>query len=149
MTVKQALKLKNRLINDIRQLNQRVHEYNSVVEGNVRPYSVKETLSTIYGKINELTALKTQIHLANAKVYDKIFLLSELKSLVKMTKGLDCTEGSSNDYYSRRNESVIVKTSEMSILERDNEVAFLESRIDEIQEELDYHNAVTELPVEQ
>jgi hypothetical protein len=138
MTVKQALKLKNRLINDIRQLNQRVHEYNSVVEGNVRPYSVKETLSTIYG-----------IHLANAKVYDKIFLLSELKSLVKMTKGLDCTEGSSNDYYSRRNESVIVKTSEMSVIERDNEVAFLESRIDEIQDELDYHNAVTELPVEQ
>ena len=51
MTVKQALKLKNRLIGEIRQLNQRVHEYNSVVEGNVRPYSVKETLSTIYGKI--------------------------------------------------------------------------------------------------
>ncbi len=148
MTVKQALKLKNRLIGEIRQLNQRVHEYNSVVEGNVRPYSVKQTLSTIYGKINELTALKTQIHLANAKVYDKIFLLSELKSLVKMMKELDCTEGSSNEYYLRRGESVIVKTSEMSILERDNEVAFLESRIDEIQEELDYHNAVTELPVE-
>lgn len=148
MTVKQALKLKNRLIGEIRQLNQRVHEYNSVVEGNVRPYSVKETLSTIYGKINELTALKTQIHLANAKVYDKIFLLSELKSLVKMMKELDCTEGSSNEYYLRRGEATTVKTSEMSILERDNEVAFLESRIDEIQEELDYHNAVTELPVE-
>ena len=148
MTVKQALKLKNRLIGEIRQLNQRVHEYNSVVEGNVRPYSVKQTLSTIYGKINELTALKTQIHLANAKVYDKIFLLSELKSLVKMMKELDCTEGSSNEYYLRRGEATTVKTSEMSILERDNEVAFLESRIDEIQEELDYHNAVTELPVE-
>jgi len=148
MTVKQALKLKNRLINDICQLNQRLHEYNSVVEGNTRPYSAKETLSAIYGKINELTALKTQIHLANNKVYDKIFLLSELKSLVKMMKNLDCTEGSSNDYYSRRNESIIVKTSEMTILERDNEVAFLESRIDEIQDELDYHNAVTELPVE-
>lgn len=148
MTVKQALKLKNRLISEIRQLNQRVHEYNSVVEGNVRPYSVKETLSTIYGKINDLTALKTQIHLANAKVYDKIFLLSELKSLVKMMKELDCTEGSSNEYYLRRGEATTVKTSEMSILERDNEVAFLESRIDEIQEELDYHNAVTELPVE-
>ena len=148
MTVKQALKLKNRLIGEIRQLNQRVHEYNSVVEGNVRPYSVKETLSTIYGKINELTALKTQIHLANAKVYDKIFLLSELKSLVKMMKELDCTEGSSNEYYLRRGEATTVKTSEMSILERDNEVGFLESRIDEIQEELDYHNAVTELPVE-
>ena len=148
MTVKQALKLKNRLIGEIRQLNQRVHEYNSVVEGNVRPYSVKQTLSTIYGKINELTVLKTQIHLANAKVYDKIFLLSELKSLVKMMKELDCTEGSSNEYYLRRGEATTVKTSEMSILERDNEVAFLESRIDEIQEELDYHNAVTELPVE-
>lgn len=148
MTVKQALKLKNRLISDLRQLNQRLHEYNSVVEGNARPYSAKETLATIYNKIDELTVLKTQIHLANDKVYDKIFLLSELKSLVKMMKGLDCTEGSANDYYSRRNEVTIVKTSEMSILERDNEVAFLESRIDQLQDELDYHNAVTELPVE-
>lgn len=148
MTVKQALKLKNRLINDIKQLNQRLHEYNSVVEGNPRPYSAKETLASIYNKIDELTALKTQIHLANAKVYNKIFLLSELKSLVKMMKGLDCTEGAANDYYSRRNEVTTVKTSEMSILERDNEVAFLESRIDQLQDELDYHNAVTELPID-
>jgi hypothetical protein len=145
MTIKQALKLKNKLVHELNELLARLHKNNSVIEGNQRDYSTKETLAVIYTKVDELTALKTQIHQANSVVYDKIFLLSELKSVVKNLKALDCTNGISEDYYSRRNETATVKTSEITAVERDNEVKFLESRIEELQDELDYHNSVTHL----
>jgi hypothetical protein len=145
MTIKQALKLKNKLVHELNELLVRLHKNNSVIEGNQRDYSTKETLAVIYTKVDELTALKTQIHQANSVVYDKIFLLSELKSVVKNLKALDCTSGISEDYYSRRNETPTLKTSEITAVERDNEVKFLESRIEQLQDELDYHNSVTYL----
>jgi len=94
---------------------------------------------------NELIELKTKIHLANSPVYDKIFRLSELKSLVSKIKSLNCTEGTSVDYYSRRSENPPVMTAEISILERDSMVKIMEDEIESLQEELDTHNALTQI----
>jgi hypothetical protein len=143
MTIRQALKQKNKLVQELRELNARLHVNNSIIEGNVRDYSSKETLNGIYSKINELTVLKTKIHRANVPVYDKIFLLSELKSLAQGLRSLDCTNGVAEDYYSRRNDTQITKTTEISVQERDNEIKFLEARIEQIQDELDQFNATT------
>lgn len=143
MTVKQALKLKNKLVQELNELQARLQANNTVIEGNQRSYSAKETLSEIYKKVDELNFIKTKIHRANAPVYDKIFLLAELKSLVSKLKMLDCTNGVSDDYFSRRSEVQIIKNSEISVVERDNETKFLENRIEELQEELDHFNATT------
>jgi len=143
MTVKQALKLKNKLVQELNELQGRLHTNNSVIEGNVRNYSAKETLSEIYLKVDELNFIKTKIHRANNPVYDKIFLLAELKSLVSKLKTLDCTNGIAEDFYSRRSESTIIKNSEISVVERDSEIKFLENRIEELQEELDIFNSTT------
>ncbi len=145
MTIKQALKLKNKLVQDLNKLTEKLHNNNSIIEGNTRDYSAKELLAEMYVRIDELTAIKTQIHKANAPVYDKIFLLSELKSVVNKLKSLDCTSGLAVDFFSRRSETSIVKTAEISTVERDNEIQFLENRIEELQEELDYHNITTEI----
>jgi hypothetical protein len=143
MTIRQALKQKNKLVQELKELNTRLHTNNSIIEGNERNYSSKETLTAIYAKINELTVLKTKIHRANVPVYDKIFLLSELKSLAQGLRSLDCTNGIAEDFYSRRSDTQIIKTSEISVQERDNEVKFLETRIEQIQDELDQFNAIT------
>ena len=143
MTVKQALKLKNKLVQELNELQTRLHANNTVIEGNQRNYSAKETLSEIYKKVDELNFIKTKIHRANVPINDKIFILAELKSLVSKLKMLDCTNGVSDDYYSRRSEVQIIKNSEISVVERDNEIKFLENRIEEIQEELDHFNATT------
>ena len=143
MTVRQALKQKNKLVQELKELTTRLVVNNSIIEGNTRDYSAKETLSTIYNKVNELTVLKTKIHIANAPVYDKIFLLSELKSLAQNLRSLDCTNGIAVDYYARRSESQIIKNAEITATERDTEVKFLENRIEQIQDELDQFNAAT------
>lgn len=145
MTVKQALKLKNKLVKEITEELQKAQSYNSVEVGSTRPYSSSEALERVSKLTNELVELKTKIHQANSPVYNKIFRLSELKSLVSKIKMLNCTEGTSTDYYSRRSENSPVMTSEISIVERDSMVKIMEDEIESIQDELDTHNALTQI----
>ena len=145
MNIKKALKEKNRLVKEILDLHTRVATYNSVEVGNVRPYSAKESMELLNQKSNELVELKTKIHKANTPVYDKIFRLSELKSTIARLKSLDCTEGVSTDYYSRNRENPPVKTAEVSVVDRDEMVKFMEGQIEDLQDILDNHNQNTEI----
>ena len=144
MTVKQALKQKNLLVKKINEDIRKVHAYNSVDEGNTRPYSTKELFNKIIETTKELVDLKTRIHLANGPVYHKIFELSELKNTVSFLKSVDCSEGKVVDRYTRSQEPLI-KVAELSVVERDNLVEGFENRIELLQEELDSHNATTHI----
>ena len=143
MTIKQALKEKNRLIKAIEDEFKKVYAYNSIDEGNVRPYSTVDALSNIMTLEEGLIDLKTQIHRANIGVYDKIFRLSELKSLAKKLNQIDCSEGRVSDRYSRQEPTL--KTAEISVVERDVRVKSIEEEIERLQEELDNHNATTSI----
>jgi hypothetical protein len=145
MTIKQGLKKKNQLVKEILDLHTRVATYNSVEVGNVRPYSAKESMELLNQKSNELVELKTKIHRANDLVYQHIFRLSELKSMIARIKNLDCNEGIVQDYYSRNRETPTMKETEISIVERDEMVKHMEGQIEEIQDILDYHNQITEI----
>ena len=145
MNVKKALKEKNRLVKEIQELYVRMLKYNSVEAGNVRPYSSKEMLDIISQKSDELVLLKTKIHIANVTVYDKIFKLTELKATIARLRSMDCTEGACTDVYMRNRETTLVKTSEISVVERDAKIKHLESLIEDIQDVLDAHNQNTEI----
>ena len=86
-----------------------------------------------------LIEIKTKIHKANVEVYDKIFRLSELKSLAKRFTQINCDEGKVSDRYGRQEPSI--KTAEISVVERDVRVKMIEEEIESLQEELDTHNA--------
>jgi hypothetical protein len=144
MTIKQALKEKNRLIKAIDDEFKKVYSYNSIDEGNSRPYSTVDSLSNIMTLEEGLIDLKTKIHRANIGVYDKIFRLSELKSLAKKLSQINCDEGKVTDRYLRGAEPTI-KTAEISIVERDVRVKSIEEEIERLQEELDNHNATTSI----
>jgi len=92
---------------------------------------------------DELISLKTRIHRANMGVYDKIFRLSELKSLAKRLNQIDCSEGKVSDRYSRQ--EPIFKTAEITVIDRDTRVKMIEEEIELLQEELDTHNATTSI----
>ena len=145
MNIKKSLKEKNRLVKEIQDLHLRVATYNSVEVGNVRPYSAKESMELLNQKSNELVELKTKIHVANGPVYHHIFRLSELKSMITRIKNLDCNEGVVNDYYTMKRETPTIKSSEISIVERDHMVKHMEVQIEEIQDILDNHNQITEI----
>ena len=144
MTIKQALKQKNKLIKTIGENTKLMQEYNSIEVGNERPYSSVELLAQISEYTKELAKLKTKIHIANTPVLEDIFLMSELKSMAQSLKKMDCTEGKSNrDRY--RLESESVKTSEISLVKRNETIKELEGRIEVIQDGLDIFNATTKI----
>ncbi len=145
MNIRQGLKEKNKLVKEIQDLHVRLATYNSVEVGNVRPYSPKETMELINQKSNELVELKTKIHKANVPVYQHIFRLSELKSMITRIRNLDCNEGTVQDYYSRNRETPTVKETEITIVERDEMVKHMEGQIEEIQDILDNHNQITNI----
>lgn len=143
MTIKQALKEKNRLIKAIDDEFKKIQAYNSIDESNTRPYSTQTSLKNIIVLENALIDIKTQIHRANVGVYDKIFRLSELKSLAKKLNQIDCSEGKVVDRYSRS--EAVVKTAEITVIDRDTRVKMIEEEIELLQEELDTHNATTSI----
>jgi regulator of sigma D len=141
MKLKKALKEKNKLVARISEDMQKVYSYNSVEEGTETPYDPIQSLDNVFKTVDELVDLKTRIHRANSKVYDKIFKLAELKSLAKQVRAIDCSAGKIVDRYDRQN--IIQKKAAISILERDALVAKIEQEIEQIQEDLDLHNSKT------
>ena len=143
MTIKQALKHKNKLSKKISEEILKVSRYNSVEVGSVRPYDVLKSYDNYIRMIDELIDLKNKIHLANAPVYYQIFRLSELKGLVSNLKQIDCSEGKVSSRYRSMGEEPEIKTSIISITQRDGTIENYEAEIEKIQEELDQHNSTT------
>jgi hypothetical protein len=144
MNIKQALKLKNKLIKSIADNTKLLQQYNTVEVGNPRPYSPTILLGSITKTTTELVELKSKLHRANAPMFEKIFEMSELKSTIKVVQKLECTEGKSNrDRY--RMESELVLTSEISLVDRNEFIKKLEDRIEQIQDEMDVFNSNTEI----
>lgn len=144
MNIKQALKEKNKLAKKVTDLMERTNRYNSMDEGGIRSYDPKESLMVATSTVEELVELKTKIHMANAKVYEKIFRMSEYKSFVKYLKSLNCTEGTIVRQ-SYGDTSVRQLTTVISEVERDQMVEEFENRIELIQGDLDEHNAMTHI----
>lgn len=146
MNIKQALKRKNKLTNEIKQEFSKVQRYNSVVEGIERVYDPRMAYDNYISKVESLISLKTAIHRANQPVYDMIFRLSELKSMIQQIKGLDCEAG---QVYQRGGygtpDSTITKNAAISVIEKDQMIAKIEAQIEQIQDELDRHNSLVEI----
>jgi hypothetical protein len=144
MNIKQALKEKNKLAKKVTDLMDRTNRNNSMDEGAVRSYDPKESLNQALQMVDDLVNLKTKMHMANAEVYDKIFRMSEYKSLVKYLKTLNCSQGTIvtsryGDSTARQMTTVITE------VERDALVEKYETLIDNLQTELDTHNATTQI----
>ena len=142
MNVKQALKVKNKLVTEMKASYAILQKYNSIEEGNPRRYSMTNTLEKIKTLQAELVELKTKIHKANQPVYDKIFALAELKGMIKELKKVSTEEGKVNERYGS---VVSVKEVELNVTDIDAAIAVLESQIEGLQNELDIHNATTQI----
>ena len=142
MNVKQALKVKNKLVTEMKTAYGILQKYNSIEEGNPRRYSMMNTLEKIKTLQAELVDLKTKIHKANQPVYDKIFALAELKGMIKELRKVSTEEGKVNERYG----SIIsVKEVELNVTDIDTSISILETQIEELQNELDVHNATTNI----
>lgn len=144
MNIKRALKEKNKFVAKISEERLKVQAFNSIEVGAERAYDPKAAMDEWVSSIDKLVELKTKIHKANSKVYDKIFMLAELKSFVKQLRSIDCSSGkqAANRYSQEKD---IVKEAAISLVERDNLIKKYEEKIEALQEELDAYNAKTKV----
>jgi hypothetical protein len=142
MNIKQALKLKNKLVTQIKEQYEIAKAHNSIEQGNPRRYSALQSIKKAEELAIALVELKTQIHAANVPVYGLIFQMSELKNQIKQLKSIPVDEGKVTERYGS---VTTIKEVELNIAERDNLVKELENKIETIQDKLDTHNATTEL----
>jgi hypothetical protein len=117
MNIKQALKLKNKLVAQIKEQYDIAKAHNSIEQGNPRRYSAVTAINKAEELSIELAELKTKIHLANAPVYDLIFQMSELKNQIKQLKSIPVEEGKVTERYGS---VTTIKEVELNIAERDN-----------------------------
>lgn len=143
MNVKQALKEKNKLTKLIDQAYQDAAINNSIEEGNTRKYGVKAKLNEAKELTDKLVDLKTRIHRANSIVYDKIFLMAELKGRVNKIRNVPTTEGKSFQGYAATIQTV--KSVEVDVVVKDNMIKEVEVQIEKLQDELDTHNTITQI----
>jgi len=142
MTIAQALKEKNKKVAKIQKIWDKIQLYNSVQEGEERPYSSSELYDQVHIEISELISLKTRIHAASQPVRESIFTLSELKNQVQRVRSINTTNGSHRDRYSG---SATTMIAELSIQWKDQTVELLEEEIEKIQEKLDQFNHTTQI----
>lgn len=142
MNIKQALKLKNKLVTQIKEQYDIAKAHNSIEQGNPRRYSALKAIANAEKLAVELIELKTKIHKANQPVYGLIFEMSELKNQIKQLKSIPVDEGKVTERYGS---VTAIKEVELDIAQRDSLVKALEDKIEAIQDKLDTHNATTEL----
>jgi predicted nucleic acid-binding Zn-ribbon protein len=140
MNVKQALKQKNKLVTELKAQYQILQKFNSIEEGNPRRYIMVDVLAKIESLSNELVELKARIHKVNQPVYNQIFLLAELKGRIKELKKVPTDEGKQTERYGSVQS---IKEVQLNIVDIENVVGELQDRIEELQNELDIHNANT------
>lgn len=143
MKLSKALKEKNKLIKEIDVYFKRAASNNSVIEGGKSDYSSKDQIEKGLEKIEELVALKAKIQAANQPVQDKIFRLSELKSLILRLRHIPTTDGPQAPSY--RSEVAVSYNAEIKKIDIDQMIEKYEKEIETIQEELDAFNHTTDI----
>jgi hypothetical protein len=144
INLSRALKLKNRVVHRLSQLDTHITTYNSVVEDN-QEYDVRQLYKARLVLAEQLVKLKVAINAANQPVQGLIFELAECKALVAMLGKVDTKHGPSVEGYSGVRTKYVAQFRKPDI---DREVRRVEAEIDRLQDELDGFNHRTLIAVD-
>lgn len=149
MKITKALKLKNQLAGEITHLKGVLESQNSRPENQPFDYDTVEVLRELKAKIVRFTRVKAAIAAANAEIYDKIFLMAELKGVIKTLKSLDTRNGSIYDIASYSSPTAVVYLAQIKRAEADRQITAIQADINRLQEELDTFNFTHSIPLEE
>jgi len=137
MTIAKALRYKKRVVSKISKLESDIIENNSIVEGGEREINVKAALAQREDTVRHLIDVKLAISTASAPIQRMILQCAEAKSRISFYNRVPTNHGKSKD---RWDENLTVYEAELRKQKKDQEVAELESAIDEFQSNIDAFN---------
>ena len=142
MKLYQALKYKNKLAGEIKELEQLIQGKNSRLKTEENLFNIDELLSKLISKREELLDLKTRLYQANQPIQGLIFKLAEAKSQHAFWSRLPTKQGMGQIGYSNELTEYVAHFNELHTL---SEKEKAQKEIESIQEKLDYFNHTTEL----
>jgi len=144
INLSRALKLKNRVVHRLSQLDTQITTYNSTIEDN-QEYDVRQLYKARMVLAEKLVALKVAINAANQPIQNLIFELAECKALVAMLGKVNTKHGPSVEGFTGAKTNYVAQFRKPDI---DREVRRVEKEIDRIQDELDRFNHRTLIAVD-
>ena len=147
-TLAKALKIKNRLTENIAEMKNNIKQNNTVLKDGIRKVDVRKTAELHTKAIEALAALKYEIYKANEPIQEDIFRLSELKSEIIMWDKVNCDEGKVEDpdrFFTTK--EGIEKTTLLTFKEIQAIRKKLEKQIIDIQDKLDNYNYKTTITI--
>lgn len=147
MKLSKALKVKNRLKSELHQLQDQIKQHNSYDARNAPVYNTSELLAELQAKAEELADLKARIEAASQPIRKAILLVGEIKSQIALLKDLDTKHGKFTESGGWREEAKELEyVAQITRKDADDATAELLKKLEDLQDEIDRHNANTDLP---
>jgi hypothetical protein len=144
ITVAQALKIKNRLLQAIRQRKEQVERFNSVPKGTERGVDIDELLEEINVLEAELLALLCAINEANAgEQQRRLVRLRQIDSAISWLNNLDTTDGIKADRFGPTSDTEY--TAHVDYARAQRCVEELRDERYDLQDEVDHFNATNRI----
>lgn len=149
MKLAKALKEKNRLIGLINHYKTIISRENVKTTDNKPKVNLDDIWAELDTTVSKLIKIKSAIFKANSVIYDKILLLGELKEKIKFISTLNTTNGVTrlNDYSINGNIQTIEYVAHLTQEEVDRLTIEIQNKISNIQDDIDMHNAITEIVI--
>ena len=144
MSLARALKERSRLAGKLKRDFDILNKENSVIAGSERSFDLKAVFAECRELHERLVALKRAIAAANAPIAGKLAEMDEVKSMISYLREVDTTVGYKQRGYGEEKVcmEVVLGAAELSA-----EAERLQTRAEELQDELDEFNALTEVEV--
>lgn len=147
MKLAKALKVKNRLAGEIANAQRLIVESNVVEGANQPAHDVEELHMTLIAKQGQLAELKAKINRANGPIWESIVTLAELKGRAAWYRSIPTKSGTFVEGASRFSGPGITVNyrAQMSASDVEDNIAYLNEKIEKLQDEIDTFNATTEI----
>lgn len=144
ITLSKALKLKNKRASIINKLRNRVLQSNSYNEENKPTYNSQEQYNLYEKEVELMNNLKSVINKANIEIIPTILELGETKAKISMLNQLNTINEISSRGFG--DSKVVVKyIATINEESKDQMINSLESKVEELQDKIDYYNTTTEI----
>ncbi len=146
VTLAKALKLKNRQARTVTQLQERITGSNSYLVGSEVDFDAPALYADLKVQVGRLVDIKAAINDANAPVQRAIYRLAEVKGLVSFLRTISTRRGLQLLPYGAEDPQEYA--AQMTAAEVTAEIERYEREIDDLQDELDSHNATVRIEVD-
>jgi hypothetical protein len=144
ITISKALKVKNRIAENIRKTDTKIETNNSIRADIGTEIDVLILFEHRKNLTNQLVEIKTAIAKSNFEIQDKIFRMSEIKGLISFLTGLNTTNGKVENRTFHRKESdpdVYEYRAAINANEVEKLVTEFQNELDTLQDEIEAFNA--------